>query len=183
MNMLVVVRKGTSANIAAYDPSWPDQFQVEAHRIQDELRDLAYRVEHVGSTSVPGLAAKPIIDMLVVTESQAGALHCTAQLERLGYTHAEHPIAFFHQPMEWPHTHHVHVREAGHRDACRWLLFRDWLRTHPCDLRAYETLKRSLANGADLSRAENRARYSEAKTEFIRDVERRASLARRFAAG
>ena len=178
---MLLLRKGTPANIAAYDPSWPDLFQLEAQRIQDALRGLAYRVEHVGSTSVPGLAAKPIIDMLVVTESLSDALHCREQLERLGYAHAEHPIAFFHQPMEWPHTHHVHVREAGHADACRWLLFRDWLRTHPYDLRAYETLKRNLANGADLSRPENRARYSEAKTEFIRDVERKAGLARRFA--
>ena len=177
---MLPVRNGTSANIAAYDPSWPALFQLEARRLQDGLCDLAYRVEHVGSTSVPGLAAKPIIDMLVVTENTSDALECTAQLERLGYTHAEHPIAFFHQPIQWPHTHHIHVREAGHADACRWLLFRDWLRTHPRDLRAYETLKRSLANGADLSRAEDRARYSEAKTEFIRDVERRAGLARRF---
>jgi GrpB-like predicted nucleotidyltransferase (UPF0157 family) len=177
---MLPVRNGTAANIAAYDPSWPALFQLEAQRIQDGLHDLVYRVEHVGSTSVPGLGAKPIIDMLVVTETAFGALDCTAQLESLGYTHAEHPIAFFHQPMEWPHTHHVHVREAGHADACRWLLFRDWLRTHPFDRRAYEALKRSLANGADLSRPENRARYSEAKTEFIRDVERKAGLARRF---
>jgi GrpB-like predicted nucleotidyltransferase (UPF0157 family) len=178
---MLPVRNWTSANIAPYDPSWPDAFHLEARRIQDGLRDLAYRVEHVGSTSVPGLAAKPIIDMLVVTESVSDALHCTGQLEHLGYTHAEHPIAFFHQPIQWPHTHHVHVREAGHADACRWLLFRDWLRTHPRDLRAYETLKRSLAHGADLSLSENRARYSEAKTEFIRDVERKAGRARRFA--
>jgi GrpB-like predicted nucleotidyltransferase (UPF0157 family) len=178
---MLLVRNGTTANIAAYDPSWPVLFQLEARRIQDGLRDLAYRVEHVGSTSVPDLAAKPIIDMLVVTETTAGALGCTAHLERLGYTHAEHPIAFFHQPLDWPHTHHVHVRAAGHADACRWLLFRDWLRSHPYERRAYEALKRDLANGVDLSRAENRARYSEAKTTFIRDVERRAGLARRFA--
>jgi GrpB-like predicted nucleotidyltransferase (UPF0157 family) len=177
---MVLVRKGTSANIADYDPSWPDLFQLEAHRLECGLRDLAYRVEHVGSTSVPGLAAKPIIDMLVVTESASGAMHCTERLEGLGYTHAEHPIAFFHQPLQWPHTHHVHVREAGHADASRWLLFRDWLRSHPGDLRAYETLKRSLANGADLSLAANRARYSEAKTDFIRGVEQRAELARSF---
>jgi GrpB-like predicted nucleotidyltransferase (UPF0157 family) len=168
-----------SKNIFDYDPNWPALFALEAHRLRTELHGVAFRIDHVGSTAVPGLAAKPVIDILVIADTLCTE-ECWTRLVSLGYTHREVPFAFFHQPQEWPHTHHVHVREAGSPDERRWLLFRDWLRSHPADRRAYETLKRDLADGADLRRHEDRMRYSEAKTDFVRSIECLATGARKY---
>jgi len=160
--------------IADYDPKWPDMFETEALRLRDALEGLALGIEHVGSTSVPGLAAKPVIDIQVSVANLEPTDAYRIPLEALGYTYATLPFPFFHKPAGWPHTHHVHVREAGGHDARRTVAFRDWLRSHPADREAYEALKRDLASNADSNSVEGRFRYSEAKTEFVRSIESRA---------
>ena len=158
--------------IADYDPKWPQMFEAEAQRLRVALKGLALRIDHVGSTAVPGLAAKSVIDIQIAVADLFPAGPYRAPLRSLGYTYTSVPVRFFHRPAEWPHTHHVHVRKAGSDEVRRTIAFRDWLRGHPADRRAYETLKRDLASGAD-STAEGRIRYSEAKTDFVRDIERR----------
>jgi GrpB-like predicted nucleotidyltransferase (UPF0157 family) len=160
--------------IADYDPKWPDMFETEALHLRDALEGLALGIEHVGSTSVPGLAAKPVIDIQVSVANLEPTDAYRIPLEALGYTYATLPFPFFHKPAGWPHTHHVHVREAGSHDARRTVAFRDWLRSHPADREAYEALKRNLASNADSNSVEGRFRYSEAKTEFVRSIESRA---------
>lgn len=160
--------------IASYDRAWPALFEAEARRLQGALGGLALHIDHVGSTAVPDLAAKPVIDIQVAVADPGDVEVCRGRLASLGYSHATFPLVFFHRPQEWPHTHHVHVRQDGSADEQRLILFRDWLRTHPADRLAYEALKRALASRADASTAEGRARYSEAKTEFVRQIEQRA---------
>lgn len=160
--------------ITEYDPRWAEDFAAEARRLLRGLDPIALRIEHVGSTAVPGLPAKPIIDIQVVVEDQSAALDCHTRLQQLGYTEATAPIYFHHRPATWPHTHHVHVRLERTSDACPLVAFRDWLRAHPDDRDAYAALKRKLAQGVDLHDLAARVRYSEAKTAFIREMVQRA---------
>jgi len=160
--------------IEPYDSRWPARFEAEARRLRAGLGDLADRIEHVGSTAVPGLAAKPVIDIQVSLPDLSREDECRARLAELGYTFTRIPLPYHHRPACWPHTHHVHLRASGSYDELRVLRFRDWLRTHPEDRAAYEALKRALAEGADPSTAAGRARYSDAKTAFVRRIEARA---------
>lgn len=159
------------AHLAEYDPSWPDQFDAEASRLRGALGERVVEIDHVGSTAIPGLAAKPIIDIQVTVASSVEVDACKDALEAVGYTFTVIPLPYFHRPDDWPHTHHVHVRPAGGEDARRMIAFRDWLRTHPADRRAYEALKRRLARDSDWTTVEGRSRYSKAKTEFVRAIE------------
>jgi GrpB-like predicted nucleotidyltransferase (UPF0157 family) len=170
-----------SIQIVPYDPGWPNAFSAERDRIAAVLGTLARRIDHHGSTSVPDLAAKPIIDIQVsVLELQPIAAYATA-LTRLGYVHVPHAddafCPFFHKPLAWPHTHHVHVVRSGGSEERRTLAFRDYLRHHPEAARAYEDLKRDLAlqhRGLDFA---SRQAYAEAKTAFVTELTERALAA------
>lgn len=159
--------------IAEYDPKWPEQFAAEERRVRRALGELALRIDHVGSTSVLGLAAKPVIDIQVTVAGPDEAEACRQLLVALGYTYTTVPLPYFHQPSDWPHTHHVHVREQGTAEERRMLAVRDWLREHESDRRAYEALKRRLAEDSYAKTPEGRFRYSEGKTDFIRELEER----------
>lgn len=168
-----------SEAIVEYDPHWPAQFEHEAERLRSTLGARVpglLRIDHIGSTAVVGLAAKPIIDIQVVLLDRASIDMSWGLLAAADYTITRIPIAYLHKPATWPHSHHVHLRELGSDDERRFRVFRDWLRTHEADRTAYAGLKRALAQHADLTKLEDRARYSEAKTQFIREIERRAGM-------
>src|SRR5690242_10267094 len=120
--------------IVPYDPTWPAAFEAERKRIAESLGALALRIEHNGSTAVPGLAAKPVIDIQVSVARLRPIEQYRPALEQLGYQHLPHPddafAPFFYRPAEWPHTHHVHVVEAGSAEEERTLAFRDFLRAN-----------------------------------------------------
>ena len=161
----------TSLEIVPYDANWPAAFEAEAARIRQTLGALAMRIDHHGSTAVPGLAAKPIIDVQIsVTSLQPLAPYAEA-LRSLGYVHVPHPddafAPFFHRPSEWPHTHHVHVVELGGREEQRTLAFRDYLRTHADSARRYEALKRRLAAQSVAADRRSREIYAQQKAEYI----------------
>ncbi len=164
--------------IVPYDPDWPVQFEAERARLSDALGAVALRIEHNGSTAVPGLSAKPIIDIQISVADLKAADAYTAGLERAGYTHVSHPddafAPFFHRPAAWPHTHHVHVVEAGSAEERKTLAFRDYLRNHPGPARDYETLKRELAERFRGEDAASREAYAVAKTDFINAIEVRS---------
>src|SRR5262245_59447244 len=130
--------------IRDYDPEWPALFTAERQRIASELGSLALRIDHNGSTSVPGLAAKPVIDIQISVRQLQPIESFGAGLGRLGYTHSPHGddawCPFFHRPATWPHTHHVHVVEAGGAEERRTLAFRDYLRENAQVAREYEML-------------------------------------------
>jgi GrpB-like predicted nucleotidyltransferase (UPF0157 family) len=160
--------------IVDYDPHWPDRFEELRALVVDALGDLVVSVEHVGSTAVPGLAAKPIIDMDVVIPSVADFPEAIGRLATLGYVHrGDLGIAgreAFTAPAGTP-RHHLYVCALGSEEFRRHRSFRDYLLTHPDDARAYAALKRAAA----VSFAEDRAAYTEAKTRFVEAVLQRAS--------
>ena len=154
--------------IVDYDSTWPHQFEEERRRVLAAIGRYVAAVEHVGSTAVPGLAAKPIIDILVGLRSLADATNCIIPLTGLGYEYvpeweAELPERrYFRRVVPRPRTHHIHMVETTSEFWRRQLLFRDYLRAHPNDARAYETLKRDLASRFDVGRD-----YAAAKSVFI----------------
>ena len=156
---------------AAYDPSWPEIFAGESWAIRQVLGDMLIGVEHVGSTAVPDLSAKPVIDILVSVTSLAAGIQAIPALEAIGYdSRGESGIPgrlFFRKgAIEFKRTHHLHLVEAGHEQWVSLLLFRDYLRFHPGDTRRYEELKRALAEKF----RGNRAAYTNGKADFIQAI-------------
>jgi GrpB-like predicted nucleotidyltransferase (UPF0157 family) len=133
--------------LADPDPAWPDLFTREADRISTALRRPALAVEHVGSTSVPGLAAKPIIDIALVVADSADEAAYVPDLEAAGYVlHVREPGWHEHRLLkrERPKVH-LHVFTTGSSEVARMLLFRDRLRSRPDERELYESTKRELA--------------------------------------
>lgn len=159
----------SEVEITAYDPSWPEIYAGEAQVIRQALGDVLVGIEHVGSTAIPGLAAKPVIDIVVsVMPPLTGAV---PTLEALGYDcRGENGIPgrlFFRKGLiEFKRTHHLNLIEAGHEQWESLLLFRDYLRSQPGDARRYEELKHALAGKF----RDNRAAYTKGKAEFIQAV-------------
>jgi GrpB-like predicted nucleotidyltransferase (UPF0157 family) len=160
--------------VVPYDPAWPGLFEAEAARLQPALGPLALRIDHHGSTAVPGLGAKPVIDIQVSVATLQPMSQYAQPLEALGYVHVPHPddafCPFFHRPADWPHTHHVHVVESGGLEERRTLAFRDYLREHPDTAREYERLKRSIAASLGAADPAAREQYVSAKTNFVEHV-------------
>ena len=155
--------------ITPYSPAWPARFSSLGTAFRSALGDVAVRIDHVGSTSVPGLAAKPVIDLQISVASLEPVDPFRLPLERLGYVYRadndERTKRYFREPPGTPRTH-VHVRRAGSFSEQFALLFRD----HPTEATAYADLKRRLA----IEHAEDRAAYTDAKNPFIWDLMHRA---------
>jgi GrpB-like predicted nucleotidyltransferase (UPF0157 family) len=165
-------------DIAPYNPQWPVAFIEERDRILLALGPLTLRIEHHGSTSVVGLAAKPVIDIQVSVATLHPLARYIIPLSMLGYVHVPHQddsvCPYFHKPKTWPHTHHVHLVVAGGDNELRTLAFRDFLRDHPEVAREYENLKRSLASRFDAGLFARQQAYAEAKSSFIAAVTEQA---------
>ena len=164
----------TTIAIAAYDPAWPAAFAAEAGRLRAALGSMAMRIDHHGSTAVPGLAAKPILDIQISVMALHPLSAYGETLEAIGYVHLPSPddsfCPFFHRPLQWPHTHHVHVVERGGPEERRTLAFRDYLRSHPAVARQYEDLKRTIAAQVGGADPQSRERYAMAKSDFVEGV-------------
>ena len=165
--------------IVPYDVRWPDHFASEASRLRAAMGSLSLRIEHVGSTSVPGLAAKPVIDIQISVATLDSLGVYVTPLASLGYGHVpygdvDRVYPFFRKPAEWPSTHHLHLCVIGSAHERRHLAFRDYLRNHPQVANEYVALKRSLAATHVGATAESRECYSLAKTEFVTSIEQRA---------
>jgi GrpB-like predicted nucleotidyltransferase (UPF0157 family) len=160
--------------IVDYDPHWPQIFEVLRAPVLAALGDLAVTVEHVGSTAVPGLAAKPIIDMDVIVPYVSAIPEAIVRLAALGYVHrGDLGITgreAFTAPAGKP-RHHLYLCASDGEELRRHRSFRDYLLTHPDDATAYAALKKAAA----LRFTEDRAAYNEAKTKFVEAVLQRAS--------
>lgn len=162
--------------VVPYDPAWPRSFEQQSGPVAAALRPwLIGPVEHIGSTAVPGLAAKPIIDMLArITDYEAGRRLITA-MNAIGWVPAPEPHD--QQTRTWEfcfpnvarRTHHLHVVE--HRSAAwhTWLTLRDHLRNHPTDAAEYARIKRELAT----ANQHDRPAYRAGKAPFIQELIRR----------
>ncbi len=160
--------------LADYDPRWPKTFQAEQQRIAAALGEAAVRVEHVGSTSVPGLVAKPIIDMLLVVADSADEGSYVPALEAAGYRlRIREPEWFEHRMFKGPDADiNLHVFSAGASEIDRMLTFRDWLRSHGDDRDLYAAVKRDLAS----REWRHVQHYADEKTAVVEEIMGRAIL-------
>ena len=158
--------------IADYDPDWPRLFRREADRVRAALGDRALRIEHTGSTSVPGLAAKPIIDMLLVVADSAEERAYVPALEAAGYRLViREPDWWQHRVLKGPDTNvNLHVYTPDCPEVERYLIFRDRLRSDPADREHYQQVKRELAQ-RDWTYVQQ---YADAKTEVVEEIIARA---------
>lgn len=160
-------------HIVPYNPLWSQRFEDEKRRVLEALNNgLIKRIEHFGSTAVPNLPAKPIIDILIGVEHLGEALSKVVPvLETMGYSYwADNPrkdVLFLVKglPPNGPRTHHIHIAELDHETWER-LRFRDYLRVHAEEAQNYAKLKHDLASKF----ATDREAYTAAKTEYIRQV-------------
>lgn len=160
--------------LADYDPAWPALFEREARRIRAALGDTVVRLEHTGSTSVPGLAAKPIIDITLTVPNSADEDAYLPRLEAAGYIlRIREPHWHEHRVFKGPDTDvNLHVFTADSVELERMVGFRDWLRTHPDDRELYERTKRELAART----WRHIQHYADAKTAVVEEIIGRAGL-------
>jgi GrpB-like predicted nucleotidyltransferase (UPF0157 family) len=165
--------------IMDYDPLWPKLFAREADRIQNALASRALQIEHIGSTSVPGLAAKPVVDMLLVVMNSADEEAYVPALESHGYVlRIREPNWHENRMFRGPGTEiNLHVFSAGCPEIVRILLLRDWLRRSDADRDLYAHTKRILAQ----KKWKHTQNYADAKTNVIAEIIARAELAARSA--
>jgi GrpB-like predicted nucleotidyltransferase (UPF0157 family) len=155
-----------------YDPSWPDRYAEHASRIRATLGEHAVRIEHVGSTSVPGLVAKPIIDIVLEVPDSAAEAAYVKDLEAAEYVlRFREPDWFEHRFFDGPGQDvSLHVFSAGCSETERMVRFRDWLRASPADRDLYVRAKRELA-GRDWKYMQQ---YADAKTCVVEQIMARA---------
>jgi GrpB-like predicted nucleotidyltransferase (UPF0157 family) len=160
--------------LVPYDPGWPAEFAAESKRLRTALGEIALRIDHHGSTSIPGLGAKPVIDIQVSVATLQPMAAYKIPLLGLGYIHVadndDSFCPFFHRPECWPHTHHIHVVQNGGAEERRTLAFRDYLRNHAGTAREYGKLKRLLIARIRPNDRESRELYARAKTAFIERI-------------
>lgn len=160
--------RGDPVEIVPWDPGWPERFARWRRRIRDAVGEAALRIEHVGSTAVPGLAAKPVVDVQVSVPAVEDEGAYVPGIEAIGVPlrSREEGHRYFRHPPGRPRLVHVHVCQAGGEWERVHLLFRDYLRAHPQVARAYADLKAELA----ARHATDRLAYLEGKSGFIRDA-------------
>jgi GrpB-like predicted nucleotidyltransferase (UPF0157 family) len=159
-------------DLAEYDPEWPRLYEREAARIHDALGAKALLVEHVGSTSVPGLAAKPVIDIVLVVADTRDEDAYVPSLAEAGYVlRIREPDWFEHRLFKGPETNlNMHTFSEGCEEVERMVGFRDWLRSHDDDRDLYLAAKRDLAR-REWKYVQN---YADAKSAVVRDILARA---------
>jgi len=163
------LRRG-SVQLVPYSSEWARLFEVERVRLGQVLHPYALDIQHIGSTAVPGLEAKPIIDFGIAVVDEAIVTACVPRLTTLGYTYRGYRGAsqgyFFDLGPEQQLTHYLHMLLIGDQGWQNYLRFRDYLRTHPDARAAYQQLKHDLVT----QYADDRAAYSAAKTTFVQAV-------------
>ena len=168
--VLIGGRERVAIEIVAYDPSWPARYAAEYVRIRSALGTKARRIEHVGSTSVPGLAAKPIIDIILVVDDASDEDGYGPALEAAGYVLRVREPDHHHMYRTPARDVHIHIWATA-AELGRHLVFRDRLRSDPGDRLLYEQTKRELAkrDWADMND------YAAAKSAIIAEITARAT--------
>jgi GrpB-like predicted nucleotidyltransferase (UPF0157 family) len=157
-------------HLAQHDPAWAHIYELVAADIRGALGPMALSVDHVGSTAIPGILAKPVIDVLVLVEAYDPESLYTGPLASVGYRfgHRDEDHLFF-EGSAYGMAVHVHVVEERAKDSRRMIVFRDYLRAHPEEARRYEDLKVSLADEhTDVNE------YAEAKSSYVWNIVRSA---------
>ncbi|MET0621418.1 MAG: GrpB family protein [Pyrinomonadaceae bacterium] len=170
--------------VVAHDPRWRDAFEAEAGRVAAALGENVVAVHHVGSTSIPNIYAKPVVDLLVEVRDIGEVDGRSPAMESLGYeVMGEYGIPgrryFRKDNREGIRTHHVHAFGAGSAEAERHLTFRDYMIAHPADAQRYSELKRKLAE----EHPQSMDAYMDGKDGFVKEMDRRAARWRASRAG
>ena len=158
-----------------YLPTWPENFIAEADLLASQLESLQPVIHHIGSTAVAGLAAKPVIDVIVEVDNVAALDELTAEMTELGYqAKGENgiPGRRYFQKGGDQRSHHLHAFSTGDEHIHRHLAFRDYLRAHPDIAAEYGRLKKAVAAGC----GHDSARYCAGKEDFIREHQQKALL-------
>ncbi|MBN1264195.1 MAG: GrpB family protein [Anaerolineales bacterium] len=162
-------------SVEDHQAAWAEDYRAEAELLRDVFGGLLVRIHHIGSTSVQGLAAKPVIDILIEVRNLEKVDTLNERMLALGYeARGEYGIPqrrFFPKGGN-QRSHHVHVFPAGHSRVRQHLLFRDYMRTFPEEARVYAQLKQSLAK----QYPHDIDGYCDGKDEFIKEIDRRAAL-------
>jgi GrpB-like predicted nucleotidyltransferase (UPF0157 family) len=157
-----------------WNPDWPAAFEAEAVRIMTACGKAILSIEHIGSTSIPGIAAKPIVDLMAATETLQAAEALEPVLAKLGYEYVSrfnHLIPerrYYRRPLTLPRTHHLHITTFDSNFWIEHLRFRDALRADDRLRDEYEELKRQLSDRY----ADDIDAYTDGKTAFIRRISR-----------
>jgi GrpB-like predicted nucleotidyltransferase (UPF0157 family) len=171
---LIASAKKMKIILEKYNPDWKNQFETEKLLIIKTLSDLNIKIEHIGSTSIEGLRAKPIIDIMIGLENFDSADNQIGKIEKLGYQYISKyedimPFRrFFIKKSKGHSTHHIHMVEYGSEFWMRHLRFRDHLRMSMADRDRYDELKKELVKKDWIDGNE----YADAKSEFIKRIER-----------
>lgn len=167
-------RGDPAVRVVDYDDAWPRLAMEELSRLQEALGGVAVRLDHVGSTAVPGLAAKPILDLQVSVAAIEPRSRYVEPLTSVGYLFVPDPGSpdyhFFAKPPERPRAFHVHVCQAGSQHERRHLAVRDFLRAHADEAARYAELKRRLAD----AHPQDRLAYMAGKAGYMEELEARA---------
>lgn len=172
VSLVPLVPHAARIQLAEYNPEWPMLFERESSRIRAALGDKVVQLEHVGSTSVVGLAAKPVIDILLTVADSTDEPSYVPALETSGYRLTiREPDWYEHRMFKGPDTNiNLHTFSPGSPESRRMLLFRDWLRSHPVDRERYEQAKRELA-AREWKYVQN---YADAKSAVVEAIIARA---------
>jgi len=166
----------TKVEVVPHNPRWRDVFEAEAKLVAAALGENVVAIHHIGSTAIPGIYAKPVVDLLievrVITEVDGRG----SAMESLGYEvlgeYGIHGRRYFRREnREGIRTHHVHAFETGSAEVERHLAFRDYMIAHPADAQRYSELKRKLAG----EHPQSFDAYMDGKDDFIKEIDRRAA--------
>lgn len=165
---------GRRVEVVAYRQEWQERFAEEARALEAIFGEQLISVHHFGSTAIPGISAKPIIDILIIVRDIGAVDQLNPPLQELGY-HAmgEYGIAgrrFFYKGTHDLRSHHLHVYETGCPQILRHLAFRDYMRAHPITAHEYSRLKERLA----AQFPEDMESYIAGKSQFVQEQEKRA---------
>ncbi|HWS54842.1 MAG TPA: GrpB family protein [Pyrinomonadaceae bacterium] len=170
--------------VLPHDPRWRDAFEAEAKQVAAALGENVIAVHHIGSTAIPDIYAKPIVDLLVEVREIAEVDGRSPAMESLGYeVMGEYGIPgrryFRKDDKEGIRTRHVHTFQTGSAEVARHLAFRDYMIAHPADAQRYSELKRKLAG----EHPQSAGGYMDGKDGFVKEMDRRAARWRASQAG
>ena len=161
--------------VASYNPNWKNMYKEESEKIKNILNDIIIDIHHIGSTAIPGIKAKPVIDILVEVKDIEEVDKYNHKMEELGYeAMGEYgiPKRRFFRKGENNRTHHIHIFQTGNEEIERHINFKEYLIAHPDKAREYSKLKEELVNKYTYD-VEN---YTNSKSDFIKEIDRKAKL-------
>ena len=161
-------------SVEPYNKNWKDKFKKEKHKLKNIFNDIICEIHHIGSTAIPGIKAKPTIDIMVVVEDINKADKYNDSMQALGYEpKGEFGIKNrrFFQKGGTNRTHHVHIFQKGDKEIKRHLNFRDYMRAHPKQAQKYSRLKETLAD----KYSHDIKKYIEGKNDFIAEIDNKAA--------